>query len=147
VRSPLLVVRHASAGARAAWTGDDRLRPLDALGRKQAAWLEQQLSGYAPGRILSSPYVRCVQTVEPLATSLGVEVEQRPELAEGSSGQPLADLVAMLREDHTACVVCTHGDVACELVGRDRPCAKGSVWVMEWKGEEAEPTRYLAPPW
>jgi broad specificity phosphatase PhoE len=80
---PLLVVRHARAGDRAAWVGDDRLRPLDKRGRAQALALVEACEAFAIERILSSPYLRCMQTVEPLAASREVELEMSDDLGEG----------------------------------------------------------------
>ena len=59
----ILLLRHASAGDSAAWVGDDHERPLDKRGRKQAKALVAQLGGFAPVAIVSSPYLRCLQTV------------------------------------------------------------------------------------
>ena len=64
---PLLLVRHAHAHARKEWSGDDRLRPLSANGLRQAEGLIAVFGNFArPSRVLSSPYLRCMQTVEPL---------------------------------------------------------------------------------
>ena len=92
--SVLLAVRHSSAGDRAAWIDDDDHRPLDDLGRRQAEWLIGVLSDRQIGRILSSPAVRCVQTVDPLAAARGVELEVEPGLAEGASAAALALVTA-----------------------------------------------------
>ncbi len=107
-----ILVRHASAGDRHAWADDDRLRPLDAKGLRQAAEIAAQLRSEDIRRVVSSPYVRCVQTVEPLAAELGLEVEIDDRLAEGAGGaaRPL------LAED--GAVACTHGDVIYDLLGR-----------------------------
>ena len=45
-------------------------------------------------RVLSSPSVRCVQTVRPIALARKVTVEERPELAEGT---PARDAIELLR--------------------------------------------------
>lgn len=107
-----VVVRHASAGDRSRWAGDDRLRPLDERGRRQAAELVEELRPLKIRRIVSSPYARCVQTVEPLAEELGLEVELDNRLAEGA-GSAAAEL---LRD--AGVVACTHGDVIHDLLGR-----------------------------
>ncbi|HUJ55801.1 MAG TPA: histidine phosphatase family protein [Gaiellaceae bacterium] len=106
-----ILVRHASAGDRDDWEGDDRLRPLDARGRRQAEELVDLLLPHRVRRVVSSPYVRCVETVEPLAAAVGVELELDERLAEGAGGAA-AELLA---ED--GIVVCTHGDVASALAG------------------------------
>ncbi len=67
----LLLIRHASAGDRDDWVGDDRLRPLDGRGRNQASRLPELLRDYEIARVLSSPAVRCVQTVEPFPALAG----------------------------------------------------------------------------
>jgi phosphohistidine phosphatase SixA len=92
---------------------------------------------------VTSPYRRCIQTVEPLAESAGLAIEQRPELAEGS---PLSDVLALIAgHDHEGdMVLCTHGDVIEEIVGRGRPAAKGSVWVLDPE-HHLEPRRYILP--
>jgi phosphohistidine phosphatase SixA len=144
VSGRLLVVRHASAGDRSAWIGDDRLRPLDDRGLAQARWLRDELSASRPTRVISSPYARCTQTVAPLAETIGVDVEERLELAEGSSSAALAPLLAELR-DLPAAVLCSHGDVIGDLVHSGR-CKKGSIWVLEWQDGIAVPSGYIKPP-
>ena len=73
--STVLLVRHGRAGSRAAWSGDDALRPLDARGRRQAAALAALLPAYGPVRVVSAPAVRCQETVAPLARSCGLALE------------------------------------------------------------------------
>ena len=138
----LLLIRHASAGDREAWVGDDSLRPLDERGRRQAAALVAALAPYALTAVLTSPYLRCVETVLPLAAAHGLRPEQRPELAEGS-GDAVLDILLTL-EPGTA--LCTHGDVVETLVGVGRAKKKGSVWLLELRDGAVEPVTYLPPP-
>jgi 8-oxo-(d)GTP phosphatase len=107
-----VLVRHASAGDRHDWDGDDSERPLDPRGREQAAQLVELLRPLAVRRIVSSPFARCVETVEPLAAALGLSVELDERLAEGA-GQAA---YALVQQDGVVC--CTHGDVVHELLGR-----------------------------
>ena len=103
----ILLVRHASAGEREEWEGDDRERPLDERGRAQAAALVELLARFPVERVLSSPAARCVETVAPLAAARGLAPESRDELAEEHQGTDGAALVRSLaRED---VVVCGHG--------------------------------------
>jgi 8-oxo-dGTP diphosphatase len=149
----VLVVRHAHAGDRRAWQGDDRRRPLSDRGSRQAAALVTQLEGFGVDRILSSEYDRCVQTVEPLAQRRGIEVEYEAALAEGAG----LDLVhrVLRRTQGQDVTLCTHGDVLGALVtdllhrgvdlGDEPRWPKGCVWVLEGRLEEVE-ARYLPPP-
>ncbi len=140
---PLLLVRHASAGDRSRWVGPDDRRPLDERGHRQAAELIEMLAPYEVGRILTSPYLRCTETVDPLAAHLGFEAEFTDALAEGSHGRSLDAFLTELRG--TAAVLCSHGDVIGEIVGHGRKYKKGSVWVLEWDGDRIEPGDYLKP--
>lgn len=138
----VLLLRHAVAG-HGTDAPDDHLRPLDERGRRQADRLPDALAGYDVQRVLTSPYVRCRQTVEPLAGSLGLPIEERPELAEGSTAEDVLDLVRSL--DGETAVLCTHGDVVSEVLGEESK--KGSTWVLE-VGQDGSLERrdYIAAP-
>src|SRR5262245_12076775 len=100
----ILLVRHAKAKDRTKWTGPDHLRPLTAAGHKQAEAIAEELGGSKIKVIRTSPSVRCVQTVEPLANACGVKVKIDDALKEGSSiALPDAD-------DSGLHVLCAHGD-------------------------------------
>ena len=120
----VLLLRHARAGERAAWTGDDTLRPLDDRGLRQALAL-RDLAQRAIGRIVSSPYRRCVETVEPLAEALGIPIELDDRLAEGASPQLALALLAELDGG----LACTHGDVIEAVLGYG--LRKGAVAVTD----------------
>jgi 8-oxo-dGTP diphosphatase len=141
---PLLLVRHATAGDRDAWEGDDRLRPLDERGWRQAYALVDLLRSYAPERLLSSPYRRCVQTFEPAAAALAAQIELTDDLAEGARAGALLELAHALRAATAALSV--HGEQFEELLGADAEKKKGSTWVLEWAGDELRPIEYLPPP-
>jgi phosphohistidine phosphatase SixA len=111
----MLLIRHARAGEREEWSGDDRRRPLDDRGRNQAADLVGALAGYPLTRILSSPYDRCVQTVEPLAKARGLEVELRDELGEERQLDDGVELARSLLDQDVA--VCGHGGLSDVLAG------------------------------
>lgn len=142
VAMPLLLVRHARAGRRSAYKGDDRARPLSPRGSAQAEALVPLLKEYRPQRILSSPYVRCCETVRPLAVALALPVESVDELAEGHGPEALRLMRLMAGE---SAVLCTHGDVTLAildaLAGKCSPSAqrslrlqKGEVWVIQSTG-------------
>ena len=118
-----VLLRHASAGHRLDWEHDDHLRPLDTRGQRQSAELVEILRPLGVRRVVSSSYVRCVQTVEPLAAACGLQVEQDNRLKEGA-GAAAADL---LSENGVVC--CTHGDIVEALLGRG--LKKGAAVVLE----------------
>lgn len=138
------VVRHGSAGTRDDGDPTDELRPLDPGGESQSRRLAGWLRHEPIRRIVSSPYRRCIQTVEPLAEALGVPVEVDGALAEGA---PIERSWALLAElAPTTALVCSHGDVIPDLVRRAQQrgmhipgksgSAKGSVWTLQhWDGE------------
>jgi 8-oxo-dGTP diphosphatase len=115
----VILLRHASAGDRAAWTGDDRLRPLDERGREQALALADRLRARGVERVLSSPYVRCTQTVAPL----GLEIVPDERLAEGA---PIEEILELLNSAE-ATVACTHGDVIEAVLGHGLRKGEGVV--------------------
>lgn len=135
----LLLVRHAWAGKRETWSGDDRLRPLDERGQQQAKALVDTLSAFDLTRVLSSPSLRCVQTVEPLAESRGLIVEARSELSEELQDEALEFLRSF---DEQPVVLCTHGGID-RLVGNELGYKKGATLVL---GPDLRPERYLPPP-
>jgi broad specificity phosphatase PhoE len=106
------LVRHGSAGDRRAWHDADDLRPLDDEGRRQAKALVGLLAEAVIERLLSSPSLRCVQTLEPLAEARGMPVATTLVLAEGAGG---AGAVELLSGDE-ALVACSHGDVIDEAL-------------------------------
>jgi 8-oxo-dGTP diphosphatase len=110
----LYVVRHAHAGTRGDWDGPDDERPLSERGWRQARALATSLADVGAARLVSSPYRRCVQTLEPLAGALGLVVETDERLAEGTGASPSLALAEELRAE--TAVVCSHGDVIPDLL-------------------------------
>ncbi|MFO7778711.1 MAG: phosphoglycerate mutase family protein [Nitriliruptoraceae bacterium] len=105
----LLLVRHADAGDRAAWTGDDLARPLSATGRRQSEELAEMLAGHDLTRILSSPAKRCVDTVAPVASALGLDVEEDVSLTEGTPFEQVEQLLLDVGSQDV--LLCSHADV------------------------------------
>jgi 8-oxo-dGTP diphosphatase len=148
------VVRHARAGSRSHWPDDDRLRPLSRKGHEQAERLVAVLADFPISSVFSSPFVRCVQTVEPIARARGLEVKQTSVLAEGSGLRGAKTLMSDTNLDHA--VLCTHGDVVWELVEdltkrRVLPAfredfEKGSTWVVEVAKGAPVRARYIPAP-
>ena len=148
------LVRHAKAGDRSDWRGDDRLRPLTKSGQRQAEALADMLEGEPIDKILSSGYLRCMQTVEPLGARRTLSVEPIKDLEEGAGGESMLRLIQKYRGRNV--VLCTHGDVMEELlegliaqglVQRARAhMEKGSTWVLEEQDGKVTGAKYLPAP-
>ena len=80
----LLLLRHAHAGDPTTWTKSDDIRPLSKKGRDQAARMAAFLltADVRPDVIVASPRARAVQTAEPFADALGLEVRIDARLAD-----------------------------------------------------------------
>jgi 8-oxo-dGTP diphosphatase len=138
----VFVVRHAKAGHRHSWEGDDHVRPLSKPGWAQAAAIADRLAGEMITSLHASPYARCLQTLEPLADRLGMKVIPDERLAEGAS---FVDSLGLLLEAGDGAVLCSHGDVIPELIDSlhrrgmelaGRPdWRKGTIWVLEVEGD------------
>ena len=134
----LYLVRHAKAGERRLWEGDDIDRPLSSAGWKQAELLAKRLAKLDVSELRSSPYLRCVQTLEPLSKRTGVPIEVDQRLCEDEPFEPVLDLLA---EVPAGAVLSSHGDIipatlaALERRGtgiRTQPdWRKASVWVLK----------------
>lgn len=149
----IYLVRHAAAGDRSQWDKADWLRPLSARGRSQARGLLQLLHDARFARIISSPYVRCSETVLPIAGAHGLPIELDDALAEGADEQSTYALVKQCQDD--GAVLCSHGDmipIILEMVAAQgvdvgpRPrCEKGSVWILEGRGGAVTTATYVRP--
>jgi len=149
------LIRHAKAGDRDTWRDDDRLRPLSGRGHRQARLLVDLLLDAKFDRVLSSPFVRCMETVVPIAGTRGLPVEPVEALAEGAR---LDEALALVRKHSLAgALLCMHGDVMPMLldhyasVGIDiddaRQWPKGCTWVLDTDTTgEVVRARYLCPP-
>ena len=139
----ILLVRHAHAGVRGTWPGDDLARQLSDVGRTQADGVAELWADADVGAVHSSRAVRCTETVRPLAECLGLDVVQTPLLLEGvAPSETLAWLESLaLRTEHATVVACSHGDVIGGIVRRlqgrgtqldgDLDWPKGSTWELE----------------
>jgi 8-oxo-dGTP diphosphatase len=133
----VFLVRHAKAGSRSSWDGDDRQRPLSKNGRKQAESIASRLAPRGAASLYSSPFVRCRQTLEPLAATLALDIVDDLRLSEAARFEESLELLASVAE---GAVLCSHGDVIPETIAalERRGCdvgrpdwRKGSVWTIE----------------
>ena len=149
----LYVVRHADAGHRTKGEAD-RDRTLSGRGRRQADGLRDALTDAGITRLVASPYVRCMETLAPIGTALGLEVVADERLAEGATAADALTLARELRDAPAA--VCSHGDVIPDLldtlladglkVKDELRWQKASTWVLTWDGDQLTKGRYIPPP-
>ena len=155
----VLLVRHASAGKRGSWDGADDDRPLDAKGMRQAAALASTLAAYDPVRVLSAPLRRCLDTVGPLAASLGCPVEPEPLLADAAHGaDPVrsARTVLSLGRAGGPVVACSQGETIPDVVHRlsarggqqpdDLRTRKAAAWALVLHDGRLVDAELLPPP-
>ena len=150
----IYLLRHGSAGDRNKWEGDDRIRPLTKKGRKQSEALASRLAEAGIERVFSSPYKRCVQSVEPMAKAIGAKVEITDALAEGPDVDAAYDLIDSLVGANA--VLCSHGDVIPAVMNRMMwagltlesrfYCSKGSVWKIGVEAGRFTTAHYSPPP-
>jgi 8-oxo-dGTP diphosphatase len=151
----IYLVRHARAGDRSLWRQADWLRPLSRAGRAQARGILELLVDARFDRVLSSPYVRCIETVAPIAGARRLAIEPEDALAEGGD----LDAVFAMVNKHmgNGALLCSHGDVIPAVletlrasgvdIGPDPRCPKGCTWVLEAeRGSEITSVKYLPPP-
>jgi 8-oxo-dGTP diphosphatase len=152
--STFYFVRHAKAGSRGHWQGDDRLRPLSKKGVKQAQDLIDVFKPFNVSAVYSSPYLRCVQTAEPLARDRELEIQETPALAEGRGLPGAFEFMGDAKLDDV--VLSTHGDIVWELVedlvrrrvirAGEGGYEKGSTWVVEVTSGKPVRARFIPAP-
>jgi 8-oxo-dGTP diphosphatase len=144
------LVRHAHAGDRKKWSGNDSLRPIDERGRAEAELIGRLYSLFQPKRLYAATPLRCKQTLEPLAAALG----DLPIVLDGAFAEPVdADdapakaKVALQRLFELAPgpvpVICSQGKVIPHLLAAlhneddhtPYRTPKGSGWVLTWAGD------------
>ena len=155
----LYLIRHADALDRAGWTQPDRIRPLSERGAAQAQLIADRLAPRPIVRLLSSPYARCVATLEPLAGRLGLALEEADYLAEGHG---ISRVTSRLLEDALSCgpdtelAACSHGDIvpfviaqlaaAAKLELPERSSPKAVVYTVRLEDDAVVEIQRTAPP-
>lgn len=119
----------------------------------QAEGLVAMFRDHPVDHVVSSPSVRCVQTVRPLAIDRSVPIEEHTALVEGAGTE---GALALVRSRGGAVVMCSHGDVIPAVVlalaelgveMTDPPMwKKGSTWKLERDGGLFTSASYLGPP-
>ena len=110
----LIVVRHAKAKPRSTWSRAESDRPLAATGKRQAHAVWRLLDAWKPGKIVSSPWLRCMQTVAGYAKANGLGIKEKNRLTEAEHKRKpakAAKLMESLFESNHSTVLCTHRPV------------------------------------
>ena len=151
-----MLVRHAHAGNKSHWPGADDERPLSPRGRAEALDLARLLTDVGVTSLLSSPALRCLQTLEPAAVALGLPVQPCQELLADASEADLLRLV----ESAGGAALCTHGETLKTLSAAWAPTwrrtgsappdmtgtPKGASWVVERYATPSATARLVAAP-
>jgi 8-oxo-dGTP diphosphatase len=147
------LIRHAHAGDRGGWSSDDRLRPLSRRGFEQAERIAEALGSQPIEVVRSSPAIRCLQTVAPLARLRMCPVDSDARLFEGGDAEVVQSLIDEFVDEHVA--LCSHGDVIPDLIdllrargvpSEGRGCEKGSIWRLDRDGKVIVAATYLGRP-
>ena len=151
----IVLVRHGHAEPKQTWAGQDADRPLIARGRRQAEALTRILTKPRPTRIISSPSLRCLQTVQPLGKKVGVDVEIADWLATDAGVKARDGILALARSETSSArvVVCTHREVLVDVLpfladtfgvklGHRLPGAKGGTWMLEFRKKKLASITY-----
>ncbi len=154
----MLLVRHGHAASKREWQADDKIRPLDEQGLVEAEALVPFVASLAPARILSSPFLRCTQSMGPLSQALGLEIENSASLTPEAGTAARKLVLGVSAHASGPVVVCTHGEVIHDLqsnLGKHAPSnfnaqaqrEKGSIWVLERSSGRFVSAHYMAPSW
>jgi 8-oxo-dGTP diphosphatase len=149
--SVIVLVRHARAGKRSDWKGEDALRPLDETGRSQAERLATVLPHFRPQTIYAADRTRCIQTVQPLADVLDLRVVVEPAFADeyfiDNEAATETALLSLAKPGRVS-VVCSQGTAIPALVDRlgrsvrSSDTRKGAFWVLSFVDGDAVAADY-----
>lgn len=130
------------------------MRPLSKKGFRQAATLVEILEPFPITQILSSPFRRCVQSVEPLARARELRVIETEDLAEGHGLAGAMEMMGDRKLDKV--VLSTHGDIIWELMQElvkrqvvkpgEGGFEKGSTWVVDVEKGSFVRARFIPAP-
>jgi 8-oxo-(d)GTP phosphatase len=110
----LIILRHTKALDRGDWDTDDSQRPLSDLGWAQAQKLITRMAPYVIDEIYTSDYLRCLQTVAPLADARRIVPVAVPNLNEATfeiDPQRSITFANALKQDQKNILVCSHNPI------------------------------------
>ncbi|MFC5290826.1 NUDIX domain-containing protein [Actinokineospora guangxiensis] len=153
----VLLVRHAHAGNRSEWEGDDAERPLSERGLRQVERLTGFLRLFSPEYLHAVPNRRCSETIRPLIAL--PDRPLRPEAPLGEVGyrdNPDGALTRLLEiaSQNGPAVVCSQGGTIPGLLAalgvesgvEGVPAKKGSAWLLAFDGDKLVGAHYEPAP-
>lgn len=157
--TPLILLRHAKSVRRDEWKGDEGDRPLDNLGQRQAKRLLPSYLPYQIDEIHSSDAMRCLETVEPLARSLQLNIiisEDLSEYRHATRADAAFDYVQDLMESGNSTIICSHNPILPtllkKLIGKgtfkelDAKLNPGEAWVLHHREGDIVAIDWIAAP-
>jgi broad specificity phosphatase PhoE len=149
----LVLIRHAHRVKLRGGRADNGLSPKGARQAKRVLrQLLREFGRNARPDLVSSPKLRCLETLEPIARKLRIGLEADSLLGEGPRVGPRARrwLAAWKRGRSRLTLACSHGDVLPELlraaVGAGLDLRKGAWCVLEWDGKQFRLVTLLQEP-
>jgi phosphohistidine phosphatase len=149
----LLIVRHGLAGDKTKWKGPDSERPLTKEGRQKFKKAAKGLAELEDvDLVVTSPFLRALQTAELLSEEAGAPLRKLPELSPGRRPEEVLAPLAQLQESVVAVVghepglgrlvslLCAAGGLRLKMKkggaalvdcgGRPRQAAATLLWLM-----------------
>jgi 8-oxo-dGTP diphosphatase len=150
----VFLVRHADAGSKKKWKKADSVRPISKKGHEQVEELVTRLVRTPINSIVSSPSLRCDQTVGPLAQRLGLKVKQSKLLRKNVAPSEVLRLIKQSRGSRL--VLCSHRETIGPLikhlaaepkveVSGELEWPKGSIWELTTRGGRVTKARFIPP--
>ncbi|MFD3446991.1 NUDIX domain-containing protein [Microbacteriaceae bacterium 4G12] len=115
----LIVLRHGKAVQPFEWDGPDASRPLKPRGRRQATTIVPTLQTFGPRVLISSTATRCIETLQPTAEALGLEIRTTAGISQDAyeeHGGSVRDIVERRIERRKTAVLCSHSPVLPEIL-------------------------------
>lgn len=133
------LVRHGNAGIRSKWKGPDKHRPLTELGRQQSLGVAEMLARHPITEVWSSPAIRCVESVAPVADNTDLEVQTSKALKEFADLDKIYKFLGKIGPGSV--VVSSHKDWIGPLLKDldskkvklrgSRKWPKASIWILD----------------
>lgn len=115
----IIALRHGKAVAHEDWDGPDAARPLQSRGVAQSVSVAPAIAAFRPRKLVSSPAVRCMTTIGPLARLVGLDVSPKEAISQDSWEHDAVDVRRVVRkriEARESAVLCSHGPVLPQIV-------------------------------